>query len=106
VRPAENAAAALRGHRGHAGDRALLALAHVRDEGLAEVEHPIQVHGQDAAQVLGRDVHGLHRLGDAGIIDQDVDLTERLEHAPGCLLAGCRLDHVASEATMLGAVEP
>ena len=54
MRPAEDAAAALRRDRGHAGDRALLRLAHVRDHRLAEVEHAAQVDVEDGVVVLRR----------------------------------------------------
>ena len=63
MRAAEDAAAALGGDRGHAGDRALLARPHMRDEGLAQVEHAAQVHVDDALPVLGRDLHDLDAAG-------------------------------------------
>src|SRR4051794_23831862 len=44
VRPAEDAAAALRGDRRHADDRAGMLLAHLRDDRLAHVQRAAQVH--------------------------------------------------------------
>jgi hypothetical protein len=100
---AEDPAAALGGYRGHAGDRAALALAHVRHQSLAEVEHAAQVDVEHRIPVLRGDVHELQRLGDAGVVDQDVDMAERLDGAVGRLLAAVAVGHVAREAAVLSA---
>ena len=90
VRPAEDAAAALGRDRRHAGDRALLARAHMRDEGLAQVEHARHVDVDDALPVFGRDLHQLQRLGDAGVVDEDIDLTEGRDRLLGRALCSSR----------------
>jgi hypothetical protein len=100
---AEDAAAALRGNGRHAGDRALLAAAHMRNEGLAEIENAGQVHVDHALPALGADVHHLQGLGDSGVVDQDVDLAERGERLFGGLAAIRQVGDVACDADMFGA---
>jgi hypothetical protein len=98
VRPAEDAAAALRRHRRHARDRALLARTHVRDEGLAQVEYARHIHVDDALPVFGLDLHQLHRLRDAGIVDEDIDLTEGRDRLLGRALTALEIGNIAAES--------
>ena len=100
VRPAEDAAAALRRDRRHADDRARLLLLHGRDRRLAHVERAAQVHVEDGVVVLRADAEELDRLGDAGVVDQHVDPAELGHHLLDRRLAGRLVGDVAGIAAM------
>lgn len=72
------------------------------DQGLAEVEDSAQVHVHDHIPLLRADLHQLERLRDAGVVDQDVDLAERLEGSLARPLAAVAVGHVAGEAAVPG----
>ena len=66
-------------HRGDVDDPAALGLEHRPGHGLDHVEGAEQVRLEDLAPVLDRHPHDQVVAGDAGVVDQDVDLAERLE---------------------------
>ncbi len=77
-----------------------LLLAHLRDEGLAQVEHAAQVDVQHRVVVLGLDVHDLQRLGDAGVVDEHVDPAEFTNDPLGGAQARLLVDDIAGETEM------
>ena len=103
MRAAEDAAAALRRDGRHAGDRALPSRPHVRNEGLAEVEDAAQVDVEDALPALRVDLHDLHRLGDAGIVDEDVDRPNSSMTCSAALPQRREVGDVAADADVAGA---
>ena len=103
MRAAENAAAALRGDGGHAADGALFPLAHMRDEGLAEMQDAGKIDAEHRIPGLVVDLHDLQRLRDAGIVDQDVDLAEGGDRLLCRLTASLAIGDVAGNANMAGA---
>jgi len=102
MRPAENAPAALRGHRGDAHDRAGAGRAHRRQHGLRHVEGAAQADVEHRVVVGGRDVAHLARLRDAGVVHEDVDAAALLECGLGGALARSPVGHVGHEAQVLG----
>ena len=72
----------LAGDRGDVDDAAVLRLHHVRRDGAAAEELAGEVDAQHALPFLDRVVDGRHVLaGDAGVVDQHVDLAELCERA-------------------------
>ena len=68
---------------------------------LREIEHAAQIDVLDAVPVLRDDVPDLHGLGDAGIVDENVDLAESLEHLGHCTFTVGFVRDVAGEAKVL-----
>jgi hypothetical protein len=101
VRAAEDAAAALRRDRREADDRPGVAGAHIRDDRLRHVQRPAQAYVRHRLVVLGLDVHQLKRLGDAGVVDQHVDLPESPQHLVGRRLTLLQVGDVAGDPDML-----
>lgn len=52
----------------------------MRDGGLADMQSAAQVHVRDRSVLLGRDLYPFQRLGDFGIVDQDISPTEYVQH--------------------------
>lgn len=103
VRAAEDAAAALRGHRRHADDAAAALLFHRGQHRLRHVQRAAQVHVDDRIEVARRDLQRAHGLRDAGVVHEAVDAAEVLKHRAGCGRARVAVGHVAGEAEMTGA---
>ena len=64
---------------------------------------PFRLTSWMRSQSLGRDVHELHRLGDAGVVDQNVDLAEGCDGLLGGLAAIGEVADVAANSDVTGA---
>ncbi|MCY1436995.1 hypothetical protein D9M71_531400 [compost metagenome] len=67
------------------------ALAHVPEGFLGGDEDTGDVHGEDALEVLECDVLRGSEHTDPGIVDQDIDLSERAGHLPNGRAHGVRV---------------
>ena len=88
----------LAGDGGDVDDAAVLLLQHRRHHRLAADEGPVEIDAQHLAPFL--EVGFPHRLvdaGDAGIVDEDVDLAERLQRLVTRLLDRGEIRHVDLE---------
>jgi hypothetical protein len=103
VRAAKDAAAALRRHGGDADDGAGPLLHHRRQRRLAHVERAAQVDVGDGLVIGGRDIEGLDRLGDAGVVHQNVDPAIFFDSRGDGGVAGGLVGDVAGEPQMVGA---
>jgi hypothetical protein len=77
--------------------RPALGLEHRADGGLDHVEGAEEVDLQDLLPVVDRHAHDQVIAGDAGIVDEDVDLAERLEGGGDGLHARFRIGHVGRD---------
>ena len=68
-----------------------------------QVKRAAQVDVEDAVVARRIDVHDLHRLRDAGVVDQDIDVAERLDARVDGGFALVELGDVANEADMIAA---
>jgi hypothetical protein len=73
----------------------------VRHDGLREIQHPGQIDVDDAPPAGLVDVHELHRLGDSGVVDENVDLAESINGFRGRSLARGQIGDIASEPEMV-----
>ncbi len=87
--------ARLPGHGGDVDDPAALGLEHRAGDRLGHVERAEQVGLEDLAPGLDGHPHDQVVAGDAGVVDQDVDLAERLEDRLDDRLGRIRLRGVA-----------
>ena len=87
--------AGLPGHRGDVHDPAALGLEHRAGHGLGHVERPEQVRLEHLAPALDRHPHDQVVAGHARVVDQDVDLAERLEDLLDDRVGDLRLRGVA-----------
>src|SRR5258706_2033574 len=88
----------LAGDRGDVDDAAVILLDHRRHDRLAADEGPVEVDAQSLAPFL--EVGFPYRLvdsGDAGIVDENVDLAERFERGVFRLLNRGKIRHVDLE---------
>ena len=100
MRPAKNAAAALCGYRTHAHYGALLARPHVRDDGPRHVVGAAYAGVHHEVVVGLAAVHQAVRLADSGIVDQDVDPAEGVQHALHGRSAGGLVADIAGQTQM------
>src|SRR4030081_475453 len=87
--------ALLAGDRGDVDDTAVILLDHARYDRLAADEGPVEIDAQHLAPFL--EVGLPYRLvdsGDAGIVDENVDLAERFERGVSRLLNRGKIRHV------------
>jgi hypothetical protein len=98
VRSPEDAAAALRGDRRDADDRAAPLTLHLRDHGLRHQQGAAQADVEDRVVVGVSDVDGLARLRDARVVDQRVDPAEDLKHRGDRRLARRLVRNVGHDA--------
>jgi SMP-30/Gluconolactonase/LRE-like region len=68
---------------------------------LREIQHPGQIDIDDAPPADLVDFHELHRLGDSGVVDENVDVAESVNGFRSRFLARCQIGDVASEAQMI-----
>ena len=79
----------LAGDRGDIGDAAVVPLDHAGDDRLAAIERAGEVDADHLVPLLGRVLPGLgDRPGDAGVVDEDVDLAEGVKRLVAGALDG------------------
>jgi hypothetical protein len=74
----------------------------VRDEGLAQVEDAGEVDVDDAAPACLVDLHRLHGLRDAGIVEKNIDMPQGRDGGIGGTPARIGIGDVAPDAHMPG----
>src|SRR6202035_2878544 len=97
----------LAGDRGDVDDAAVFLLDHRWHDRLAADEGPVEIDAQDLAPFL--EVGFPYRLvdsGDAGIVDENVDLAECSERRVSSLFNGGKIGHVDLERGDAGADFP
>jgi hypothetical protein len=72
----------------------------MRNHSLREEQYALEVDVLDPVPVARLDIEEFHRLGNAGVIDQDVDLTEGVGDSFHGLHAGGLIGHVAGNSDM------
>src|SRR5258708_27281324 len=88
----------LAGDRGDVDDAAVFLREHRRHHGLAADEGPVEIDAQYLAPFVEVGLpYRLVNAGDAGIVDQNVDLTERLQRFVAGRLDGGEIGDVDLE---------
>jgi hypothetical protein len=75
----------------------------VRNECLAQVQHAGQIDIDHELPILGRDIHQFERLGNAGVINENVDLAEGCDSLFGGLATIGEVADVAANSDVVRA---